>query len=467
MQIQRRPNADLYEVTFGGKDHSPIVFYTTKSIALPHGGRLLFDGFITKYKGKEAEFFGKFFKENGIHDLLEEALEWDGCWAIIYINQNGTVYCFTDPLGKKQLYYNKRGDICSQIKPLVSKEEEFELDYLYLGAIQKWGYNIDELTPFTSVKRVMPGKLYMFMGGTLQNATSECYFDWRWGASKLPPESLRTLVRNSVVEYTQAIPKSEKNIAVLLSGGIDSSVVACLAVGALGKENVKGLMMPSQFSSDSSVEDAKELADRLGIEYSVLPITAAYDAIMDTLKPVTGGTEFDSTEENIQSRIRTVLLMALQNKDGYILLNSSNKSENALGWCTLYGDTAGAFSPTGDLYKSEIYDLARYINVAFDNVIPEEILKKEPSSELRPNHKDSDILPPYEVVDAILYRMIEKGEHREEIINAGFDQEVVELIHTMVMRNVKKRYQYPPVLRLSTCSFRHECLFPLVNKYGY
>ena len=252
-----------------------------------------------------------------------------------------------------------------------------------------------------------------------------------------------------------------------LSGGIDSSVVACLAVGALGAENVKGLMMPSQFSSDSSVEDAKRLAENLGIAYSVLPITEAYNSIMNTLKPVTGGTEFDATEENIQSRIRTVLLMALQNKDGYILLNSSNKSENAIGWCTLYGDTAGAFSPTGDLYKSEIYDLARYINSQFNDVIPEAILKKEPTSELRPNQKDSDILPPYEVVDAILYRMIEEGQHREEIINAGFDANVVEKIHSMIMKNVKKRYQYPPVLRLSTCSFRHECLFPLVNKYGY
>ena len=258
-----------------------------------------------------------------------------------------------------------------------------------------------------------------------------------------------------------------KKACVGLSGGIDSSVVACLAVGALGKENVKGLMMPSQFSSDDSVEDAKLLAENLGIEYSVLPITEAYTAIMDTLKPVTGGPEFDATEENIQSRIRTVLLMALQNKEGYVLLNSSNKSENAIGWCTLYGDTAGAFSVTGDLYKSEVYDLARYINSKFDNVIPEVILKKEPTSELRPNQKDSDILPPYEVVDAILYRMIEEGQHREEIINAGFDSDVVEKIHTMVMQNVKKRYQYPPVLRLSTCSFRHECLFPLVNKYGY
>lgn len=252
-----------------------------------------------------------------------------------------------------------------------------------------------------------------------------------------------------------------------LSGGIDSSVVACLAVGALGAENVKGLMMPSQFSSDESVEDAKRLAENLGIEYSVLPISDVYTAVMDTLKPVTGGTEFDATEENIQSRIRTVLLMALQNKEGYVLLNSSNKSENAIGWCTLYGDTAGAFSPTGDLYKSEIYDLARYINSQFGDVIPEEVLTKEPTSELRPDQKDSDILPPYEVVDAILNRMIEEGQHREEIINAGFDAEVVEKIHSMVMKNVKKRYQYPPVLRLSTSSFRHECLFPLVNKYGY
>ena len=150
--------------------------------------------------------------------------------------------------------------------------------------------------------------------------------------------------------------------AIGLSGGIDSAVVACLAVDALGRENVKALLMPSQFSSDHSVVDARELADNLGIAYDVVPITEAYKAVVDTMKPVIGGTAFDATEENIQARLRTVMLMALQNKCGYILLNSSNKSENALGFCTLYGDTAGAFSVTGDLYKGEIYDLARYIN---------------------------------------------------------------------------------------------------------
>lgn len=251
-----------------------------------------------------------------------------------------------------------------------------------------------------------------------------------------------------------------------LSGGIDSAVVAAIAVEALGKENVRALLMPSQFSSDHSVEDARIVAENLGIEYNVIPITEIYKSTLDTMKPVIGGRDFDSTEENIQARIRTILLMALQNKTDYILLNSSNKSENALGFCTLYGDTAGAFSPTGDLYKSEMYDVARYINRIHDNVIPDRILDKEPSSELHPGQKDSDILPPYEVVDAILYRMIELGQHREEIINAGFDSQVVEKIHTMIMRNEKKRYQFPPVLRLSSCSFKHERLMPLTNKYG-
>lgn len=257
-----------------------------------------------------------------------------------------------------------------------------------------------------------------------------------------------------------------KKACLGVSGGIDSAVVACLAVAALGAENVRALMMPSQFSSDSSVEDAKQLAENLGIEFNVVPITEAYRSIVETLIPVTGGTDFDATEENIQSRIRTIMLMALQNKSGYVLLNSSNKSENALGLCTLYGDTAGAFSVTGDLYKTEMYDLARYINREFGHPIPDAILTKEPSSELRPNQKDSDMLPSYEVVDAILYRMIEEGQPREEIINAGFDFEEVQMIYSMIMNNEKKRFQYPPVLRLSSCSFRNEYRMPLTHKYG-
>lgn len=178
-----------------------------------------------------------------------------------------------------------------------------------------------------------------------------------------------------------------RKASIGLSGGIDSAVVACLAVAALGRENVRALLMPSHFSPDRSVEDAKTLAENLGIEFNVIPINEIYTSVTDTLKPVIGGTDFDATEENIQTRIRTILLMALQNKTGYVLLNSSNKSENALGLCTLYGDTAGAFSPTGDLYKTEMYDLARYINRTRGNVIPDSILDKEPSSELHPTRR--------------------------------------------------------------------------------
>ncbi len=251
-----------------------------------------------------------------------------------------------------------------------------------------------------------------------------------------------------------------------LSGGIDSSVVASLAVAALGRENVMGLIMPSKISTATSVEEAEELAKNLGIDYRVIPITASYNSIIGSLSSIFDQAEFGATEENVMSRIRTTILMALQNKRGHLLLNSSNKSENALGLCTLYGDTAGAISVTGDLYKSEIYSMAKYINKIHTSPIPESILNKEPTSALRPDRADARQLPSYELIDAIVYRMIEKGQHREEIINAGFDMDDVELIHKMIMQSEKKRYQYPPVLRLSTYSFGHERVMPLTHKYG-
>ncbi len=251
-----------------------------------------------------------------------------------------------------------------------------------------------------------------------------------------------------------------------LSGGIDSSVVATLAVAALGAENVVALIMPSAKSSESSVEDAREIAQRLGIEYHVIPIADCYSSVTSSMSGVLEASDFDVTDENIQARIRTIMLMAYQNRRGHILLNSSNKSENALGLCTLYGDTAGAFCVMGDLYKSETYDIARYINKISDNIIPDRIFEKEPTSELHPEKLVETPLPPYEVVDAILYRMVELEQHREEIINAGFDATDVENIHAMLFKNTKKRFQYPPVLRLSTCSFRHDRLMPLTHKYG-
>ncbi len=250
-----------------------------------------------------------------------------------------------------------------------------------------------------------------------------------------------------------------------MSGGIDSAVVAALASETLGAENVRLLMMPSQFSTDHSVDDAVDMAERIGAEYDVIPITEAYKAITETMKPVLGGTRFDTTEENIQARIRAVMLMALSNKFGHIVLNCSNKSESAVGYGTLYGDTIGAISIAGDLYKSEIYDLARYINRERGGIIPENILLKEPSAELHPGQLDSDRLPTYEVLDAILYRMIEKGQNREEIINAGFDATTVMQVHRMFLRNEYKRRQGGPVFRLSTAPLGKEIVMPLTYKW--
>ncbi len=256
-----------------------------------------------------------------------------------------------------------------------------------------------------------------------------------------------------------------KQACVRLSGGIDSAVTATLAVAALGKENVVSFTMPAAATTQESVEDAKAMAANLGIEHNIVPINDIYESTIKAISQFGDGT-YDVSDENIMERIRTIILMGYQNKRGPILINSTNKSETALGLCTLYGDTAGAFCATGDLYKSEVYDLARYINKIMDDVIPDNILIKEPTSELHPEKLIETPLPPYEVVDAILYRMIELEQHREEIINAGFDSEVVENIHSMLLQNAKKRYQYPPVLRLSTCAFRHERLMPLTNKYG-
>ncbi len=251
-----------------------------------------------------------------------------------------------------------------------------------------------------------------------------------------------------------------RQACVGLSGGIDSAVVAALAAEVLGPENVRALMMPSQFSSDHSVEDAVALAENLGIRYDIVPITEIFGQVREAMAPVFGDMPFDVTEENMQSRIRGLLMMSLSNKYGCVVLNTSNKSEIAVGYGTLYGDTIGALSLLGDIYKTEVYDLARYINRKKE-VIPVNTLQKAPSAELRPEQKDSDSLPLYDVLDAILYRMIEENQGVYEIIAAGFDNDTVKRVYRMFVRNGYKRYQFCPVLRMSTCTMRKDRILPL------
>lgn len=249
-----------------------------------------------------------------------------------------------------------------------------------------------------------------------------------------------------------------------LSGGIDSAVTAVLAQRALGKENVRVLLLPSQFSSDHSVADAQALAENLGIQYDIITIKEVYEAFMGKLGGHFEGTPFNVTEENIQARVRGTLLMAFSNKFGNILLNTSNKSEMAVGYGTLYGDLAGGISVLGDVYKTEVFALARYINKD-GIVIPENSITKPPSAELRPDQKDSDSLPDYEILDKILYQYIEKQKGPKEIIEMGYEEALVERILKMVNRNEFKRYQTAPVLRVSSKAFGMGRRLPIVGKY--
>ncbi len=249
-----------------------------------------------------------------------------------------------------------------------------------------------------------------------------------------------------------------------LSGGIDSAVTLALAARALGPENVHSLLMPSQYSSDHSVNDAVALAENLGSPYNIIPIKGIYDAVMEQMGPIFGDRPFNVTEENIQARSRGLLNMALSNKFGNILLNTSNKSEMAVGYGTLYGDLCGGLSVIADVYKTDVFRLAEYINKDKE-IIPINTIKKPPSAELRPNQKDSDSLPDYDILDEILYQYIELTKDPQDIIEMGYDEALVKRILKMVNRNEFKRYQTAPVLRVSSKAFGMGRRMPIVGKY--
>jgi NAD+ synthase (glutamine-hydrolysing) len=255
-----------------------------------------------------------------------------------------------------------------------------------------------------------------------------------------------------------------KKATLGLSGGIDSAVTLVLAEKALGKENIRVLLLPSKYSSEHSITDAVALAKNLDIQYDIIPIQDAVNAFEQSLNPLFRDLKFDITEENIQARARGVILMALSNKFGHILLNTSNKSEAAVGYGTLYGDMNGGLSVIGDVYKTDVFRLARYINRNGD-IIPENTIIKPPSAELRPNQKDSDSLPEYDMLDKILYQYLELKKSASDIIAEGFDPAIVNKTISMVIRNEFKRFQAPPILRVSNKAFGMGRRMPIVAKY--
>lgn len=248
------------------------------------------------------------------------------------------------------------------------------------------------------------------------------------------------------------------------SGGIDSAVALTLAVEALGKEQVTALLMPSAFSSSHSVKDALQLSKNLGNPHHVVPIGSLYEQFLETLDPLFKDTAFGVAEENIQSRSRGNILMAVANKFGYVLVNTSNKSELATGYGTLYGDMAGGLSVLGDVYKVQVNALARFLNKEKE-IIPQHIIQKPPSAELRPDQKDSDSLPAYEILDQILYYYIERRKGPSEIIAAGFDEALVKRVLRMVNTNEYKRNQFCPIIRVSTKAFGVGRRLPIVAQY--
>jgi len=248
------------------------------------------------------------------------------------------------------------------------------------------------------------------------------------------------------------------------SGGVDSAVTQALACEALGKENVRAILMPSPYSTSHSVRDAEQLSINLGNPYDIIPIKSIYESFIHSLHPLFNDLPFSIAEENIQSRTRGNLLMAIANKFGYILLNTSNKSELATGYGTLYGDMAGGLGVIGDVYKMQVYGLAKFIN-RNEEIIPHHILVKAPSAELRPDQKDSDSLPEYEVLDKILYQYIERRQGPKEIIAMGINEQLVSRVLKMVNTNEYKRNQFCPIIRVSCKAFGVGRRVPIVGKY--
>jgi NAD+ synthase (glutamine-hydrolysing) len=267
-----------------------------------------------------------------------------------------------------------------------------------------------------------------------------------------------------VLDYTEK--NRFKSVILGLSGGIDSSLTAAIAADALGPERVYGYSMPSRYSSDHSKSDAEELAERLGMHYETIPIEGPFAEMLRALEGPMAGTAPGVAEENLQARIRGMYLMTLSNKFGHLVLTTGNKSEMATGYSTLYGDMAGGFSVLKDVPKMLVYELCRYRNTLPGGaVIPESVLTKPPSAELRPDQKDEDSLPPYVILDAVLQLYVEEDRSFEEIVGLGYDAEVVKRVITLVDRSEYKRRQAPPGIKISARAFGRDRRLPITNGY--
>jgi NAD+ synthase (glutamine-hydrolysing) len=280
-----------------------------------------------------------------------------------------------------------------------------------------------------------------------------------------PEDEIQTVKKALVLGIRDYLRKCDfKQVVIGLSGGIDSAVTAALAVDAIGSENVLGVLMPGPYSSKGSVDDSVKLSKNLGIEYKIVPIVDIFNEYLKTLNSHFKNLSPDITEENLQARIRGNILMAFSNKFGRLVLSTGNKSELAVGYCTLYGDMSGGLAVISDVPKVMVYKLANYINMEKE-IIPYEIINKPPSAELRENQKDEDSLPPYEILDKILQYYIEDGLYEDDIVNLGFNRDIVKWVIKTVNRNEYKRKQAAPGLKVTSKAFGMGRRIPIAAKY--
>jgi len=257
-----------------------------------------------------------------------------------------------------------------------------------------------------------------------------------------------------------------RKLFLVCRGGIDSSIVAAIAADAIGAEHVTGIFMPSRYTTEESRKDAQALAQNLGIAMLTLPIDHVFGVYLQEFRKPFAGRKPDSTEENLQARIRGNILMAFSNKFGWLVLTTGNKSETSVGYCTLYGDMAGGFAAIKDVLKEWVYKIALYLNLHREkNIIPLNVIRKEPTAELRRNQRDTDTLPPYPVLDPILKNYIEKNKGYKDLVRIGFDKRIVRRVINLVDMNEYKRRQAPPGIKITPLAFGRDRRYPITNKY--
>ncbi len=376
--------------------------------------------------------------------------------AVVYVNSIG---------GQDELVFDGHSLVIDEMGHVIGRAPDFEEAVLTSDVIIPHIVNANLHDPRRrEMAKNSSGRTTLIVLDKIENVEREEIKEKGISSSLEMEEEIFKALSLGVRDYVKK--NGFEKVLIGLSGGMDSSLVAAVAVEALGNENVVGVLMPSMYSSKSSVEDAEKLARNLGIRTYTIGIKEVFDSYLKVLEPIFAGTQPNITEENLQARIRGNYLMALSNKFGWLVLTTGNKSEMSVGYATLYGDMAGGFAVIKDLYKTMVYKVARWYNKwKGREVIPQNVFVKPPSAELRPGQVDQDSLPPYDILDAILDLYVEKDLAPNEIAEAGFDKDIVEKTVRMVDRNEYKRRQSPPGVKLTTRAFGRDRRLPITNHY--